>query len=129
MSRQLTPMREVLRRAVAAARLRRQTIERALALPSGGWEDLASGRRVLRVRHLLALAHLLKVPPEDFLEAGLPDASSPAGLRLTDWIEPARPRFASASPAGDLQILIRDAVRRELETREQALEPDPVPKD
>lgn len=131
MSRQLTPLREVLRRAVAAARLRRKTIEQALALPSGGWDDLASGRRVLRVRHLLALARLLKVPPEDFLEAGLPDASSPAGLRLTDWIDPARPRFAGALPAGDLagdlRTLIRDTVRRELDAREKTPEPDPVP--
>ncbi len=128
MSRQLTPLREVLRRAVAAARLRRPAIEQALALPRGGWDELASGRRVLRVRHLLALARLLGVPPEDFLEAGLPDAGSPSGLRLTDWIDPARPRFAS-SPAGDLQAQIRDTVRRELEAREQAPEPDSVPKD
>ncbi len=128
MSRQLAPLREVLQRAVAAARLRRPAIEQALALPPGGWEQVASGRRVLRVRHLLALARLLSVPPEDLLEAGLPDAGSPAGLRLTDWIDPARPRFASASPAEDLQTLIRDTVRRELNGREQPSEPDPVPK-
>ena len=97
MSRQLTPLRELLQRAVAAARLRPKAIEQALALPPGGWEDLAAGGRVLRVRHLLALAALLKVPPEDFLEAGLPDASS---LRLTDWIDP-KPRFARVPPADE----------------------------
>ena len=53
---------------------------------------------MLRVRHLLALAALLKVPPEDFLEVGLPDASSPASLHLTDWIDP-KPRFARVPPA------------------------------
>jgi hypothetical protein len=116
MSRQLKPLREVLRRAVAAARLRRKTVEQALALPPGGWDELTSGRRVLRVRHLLALARLLSVPPEDFLEAGLPELSSPSGLRLANWIEPAQPRFASAPPAEDLQALIRESVRRELET-------------
>ena len=100
MSRQLTPLREVLQRAVAAARLRPKAIERALALPSGGWEDLASGRRVLRVRHLLALARLLSIPPEDFLEAALPDTGSTAGLRLADWIDP-KPRFAAAPQAAD----------------------------
>ncbi len=116
MSRQLTPLREVLGRAVAAARLRQQTVEQALALPRGGWDELVSGRRVLRVRHLVALARLLSVPPEDFLEAGLPELSSPTGLRLADWIDPAQPRFANASPAGeDLQALIQDTVRRELE--------------
>ncbi|HEV7786221.1 MAG TPA: hypothetical protein VGQ28_12835 [Thermoanaerobaculia bacterium] len=115
MSRQLNPLREVLRRAVAAARLRRKTIEQALNLPPGGWDELAAGRRVLRVRHLLALARLLSVPSEDLLEAGLPE-DSPSGLRLADWIEPARPRFASASPAEDMQTLIRETVRRELGT-------------
>jgi hypothetical protein len=115
MSRKLTPLREVLGRAVAAARLRQKTVEQALALPPGGWDELTSGRRVLRVRHLLVLARLLSVPAEDFLEAGLPELSPPAGLRLADWIEPARPRFKSTSPPGDLQILIRDSVRRELE--------------
>lgn len=126
MSRQLKPLREILQRAVAAARLRSRTIEEALALPRGGWDDLASGRRVLRVRHLLALARLLSVPPEDLLNIGLPDASPPAGPRLTDWLEP-RPRFAGASPAGDLQALAREAVRRELNTRGEPSEGDPVP--
>src|SRR5262245_30316804 len=73
MSRKLKPLREVLQRAVDVARLRRRTIEQALALPRGGWDDLVAGRRVLRVRHLLALARLLSVPPEDFLDAGLLD--------------------------------------------------------
>ncbi|HEV7508045.1 MAG TPA: hypothetical protein VGS07_24390 [Thermoanaerobaculia bacterium] len=114
MSRKLTSLREVLRRSVAAARLRRKTVEQALDLPPGGWDELTAGRRVLRVRHILALARLLSVPAEDFLEAGMPDAS-PSGLRLANWIEPARPRFASA-PSDDLQTLIRDTVRRELET-------------
>ena len=119
MSRKLTPLREVLRRAAAAARLRQKTIEQALALPRGGWDELTSGRRVLRVRHLLAFARLLSVPPEDFLEAGMPELSSPTGVRLTDWIDPARPRFASASPGGDLQTLVRDTIRRELDALEK----------
>ena len=130
MSRQLKPLREVLQSAAAAARLRPQAIEQALELPRGGWDDLTSGRRVLRVRHLLALARLLSVPPEDLLDAGLPDAGSPAGPRLTDWIEP-RPRFASAStvsPAGDLQALVRETVRRELDGREEPSETSLVPK-
>ena len=124
-SRQLKPLREVLQRAVAAARLQPQQIEQALALPRGGWDDLASGRRVLRVRHLLALARLLSVPPEDLLDAGLPDATPPAGPRLADWFAPARPRFASAPAGDDLQALIRDAVRQELDARKEPSEPAP----
>jgi hypothetical protein len=128
MSRELKPLREVLQRAVVAARLRPRTVEQALELPRGGWDDLLSGRRVLRVRHLLALARLLSVPPEDLLDAGLPDASSPAGPRLLDWIDPARSRSARASSAGDLRTLIRDTVRRELDARESRSETDPVPR-
>src|SRR3954464_6876214 len=101
MSRQLQPLREVLRRAVAAAWLRRQKIEQALQLPSGGWEEILSGRRGPRVRHPLGPRPLLSVPPEDLLDAGLPDAGSPAGPRLADWIEPARPRFAGTPPVED----------------------------
>lgn len=126
-SRQLKPLREVLQRAVAAARLRHQQIEKALALPRGGWADLASGRRVLRVRHLLALARLLGVPSEDLLDAGLPDAAPPAGPRLADWLEPRRPHFASAPAGDDLQALVRDAVRQELDARKEPAEPAPVP--
>jgi hypothetical protein len=126
-SRQLKPLREVLQRAVAAARLRPRTIEEALALPRGGWDEMISGRRVLRVRHLLALARLLSVPVEDLLDLGLPDAIPATGLRLTDWFEPARPRFASAPAGEDWQALIRDAIRRELEAREEPSGPGSVP--
>jgi hypothetical protein len=126
-ARRLKPLREVLQRAVAAARLRPRTIEQALALPRGGWDELAAGRRVLRVRHLLALAGLLSVPPEDLLDLGLPAATPEAGPRLEDWFEPVRPRFGSAPPAEDWQALIRDAIRRELEAREEPSEPGPVP--
>jgi hypothetical protein len=115
----LEPLRKVLRRAVEAGRLREWAIEQALELPRGGWDELASGRRVLRVRHLLALAPLLAVPPEDFLTAAFPEASPPAGPRLADWIDPPRPPFAAASPPpaeDDLQTLIREIVRRELDS-------------
>ena len=118
-SRELKPLRTVLERAVAAARLHRRTVEQALDLPPGGWEHLIAGNRILRVRHLLALSRLLSVPPEDFLEIALPEARQAASWRLADWTEPAKPRFASPSPAGatgeDWQTLIEKAVRRELD--------------
>lgn len=127
MAHPLSPLLALFERAAAAARLRRRVIEDALGLPRGGWEELLAGRRVLRVRHLLAFARLLRVPPEDLLDAGLPDAGSAAPLRLADWIDPT-PRFAKEAPAGgDLQILIRDLVRRELEAREQLSKTDSVP--
>ena len=115
-SRQLKPLRTVLGHAVAAARLHQRTVEQALDLPTGGWDDLMAGKRILRVRHLLGLARLLGVPPADFLEIALPEASRTADRRLADWIEPAKPRFASPQPAGeDWQALVEEAVRRELD--------------
>src|SRR4029079_530904 len=71
-NRELKPLRAVLGRAVAAARLSSRTVENALGLRRGGWTQILSGERILRVSHLLALARLLDVPPGDFLDLGLP---------------------------------------------------------
>jgi transcriptional regulator with XRE-family HTH domain len=117
MSRELKPLRLVLQQSVAAARLPVRTVEQALGLSNGGWDQLLAGQRLLRVRHLLALARLLQVPPADFLEIGLPEASCAAEFRLSDWLESAkpRPRIQAAEPGADWQARIAEAVRRELE--------------
>lgn len=111
-ARELSPLRAVLSRAVAAARMPVRTVEEALGLPPRGWEQLVSGERILKVHHLLALARLLDVPPGDFLDLGLPEAARAADLRLADWIAP-RPPFQPPA-AVDWETTIRDAVRREL---------------
>jgi hypothetical protein len=115
--RELSPLRAVLQRAVAAARLPVRTVEAALGLPRGGWEGLVSGSRILRVYHLLALARLLDVPPGDFLDLGLPEANRAADLRLADWFTPSKPHFKPPEPASDWQTMIRAAVRQELQAR------------
>jgi transcriptional regulator with XRE-family HTH domain len=112
--RELSPLRAVLERAVAAARLPVRTVEEALGLPRGGWDGLLSGGRILRVYHLLALARLLDVPPGDFLDLGLPEANRAADLRLADWLAASQPRFKPPAPTPDWQAMIRDAVRQEL---------------
>ncbi|HEV7514975.1 MAG TPA: hypothetical protein VGR07_01615 [Thermoanaerobaculia bacterium] len=117
-ARELKPLRAVLERAAAAARLPVRAIEEALGLPRGGWGELLSGRRILRVYHLLALARLLNVPPGDLLDLGLPEASRAADLQLADWLAP-RPPFQPPEPAADWEKVIRDAVRRELGERKQ----------
>lgn len=115
-ARELSPLRTVLARAVAAARLPVRTVEEALDLPRGGWEKLLAGRRILRVQHLLALARLLDIPPGDFLDLGLPEASRAADRRLSDWLSPTSPPFKPPQPAApDWETVIRDAVRRELD--------------
>jgi len=111
-ARELSPLRAVLRRAVAAARLPVRTVEEALGLPRGKWGQLMSGRRILRVSHLLALARLLDVPPGDFLDLGLPEANRTADRRLSDYLAQ-RPPFKAPDPA-DWETRVRDAVRREL---------------
>ena len=112
-ARELSPLRAVLQRAVAAARLSVRTVEETLGLPRGGWDKLLSGRRILRVYHLLALARLLDVPPGDFLDLGLPEARRAADRRLADWLA-SRPPFKPPEPGADWKTVVRDAVRREL---------------
>ena len=116
-ARELSPLRAVLARAVAAARLPVRTVEEALGLPRGGWEQLVSGQRILKVHHLLALARLLDIPPGDFLDLGLPEASRAADLRIADWLTPLKlkPPFKSEPAATDWEAVIRDVVRRELD--------------
>jgi transcriptional regulator with XRE-family HTH domain len=114
-NRELKPLRTVLARAVAAARLSTPTIEKALRLRRGGWEQILSGERILRASHLLGLARLLDVPPGDFLDLGLPEVSRIANRRLADWLEPRPPFRPATSP--DWETVIRDAVRRELDER------------
>jgi hypothetical protein len=73
------------------------------------------------VRHVLAFAGLLKVPPADFLAAGCPEATAAATHRLSDWIGPrqgadggqAAQRAVVLSPE-ELAELVRREVRNEL---------------
>jgi hypothetical protein len=113
-AREQSSLRAVLQRAVSVARLPVRTVEEALGLPRGAWEHLLSGRRILKVYHLLALARLLDVPPGDFLDLGLPEASRAADRRPADWFA-SRPPFKPPEPAADWETVVRDAVRRELE--------------
>ena len=129
MSRELKPLLEVVVRAIAAARLSPRTVAAALDLSVRAWERVLAGEQILYARHLLALSRLLGVPPEDFLEAGLPEASRAAESRLAEWIDPAPARSTTRPAADDWQARIRDAIRRELEAEEIRGEQDrePVP--
>lgn len=76
----------------------------------------------MRVRHLLAFARLLRIPPADFLELGCTQAAGAAQNRLADWLGLDRIRALGASrpfsnPA-DLAEIVRAAVREELAARE-----------
>lgn len=123
----LKQLRQVLREAVRATRLTNREMERRLGLGSGTLFRLFDGRLDLRVRHLLALADLLDVPPSDLFELGCPEAASRAKRRLSDWIgqkssPPAEPT-AGSLPLDQLKELVRNAVREEMEQRSAEAEP------
>jgi hypothetical protein len=117
-SRELKPLLEVLVRALAAARLKPRVVAPELGLSLRAWERVLAGEQILYVHHLLVLARLLGVPPQDFLEAGLPEASRTAESRLADWIDPSPAHATTPPTANAWQARIRDAVRRELDGME-----------
>lgn len=116
----LLQLRQVLRDAVSAIRLPVREIERRLGIGSGNLYRLIDGSLDLRIRHLIALAGLLGVPPTDFLEMGCPNAMQRATGRLSDWIGASTGRSTSPAAAATLSVeelkdLIRNTVRAELE--------------
>jgi len=121
MSEDLRQLRAVLRQAISASRLSSRNIETAMGLGHGYLERILDGRSELRVRHLLALAKLLNVPPQDFLELGVPQPEAGTKYRLKDWImppafQPPHAEKKTEAPAADLGKLVRDAVQEALAT-------------
>src|SRR3954466_12262164 len=115
-NKDLAQLRQVLREAVSASSMTVRERERRLGTGQGGLYRMLDGSLDMRVRHLLALADLLGVPPADFLEMGCPDAAQRAKRRLSDWIgAPARERATAPTAASlsldELRELIRGAVR------------------
>ena len=114
----LQQLRQVLREAVRASSMPIREMERQLGIGHGAIYRMLDGELDLRVRHLLALADLLGVPPTDFFELGCPDAMSRATRRLTDWIgHPSGKavRTAASLSLDELKELIRTTVREELD--------------
>jgi hypothetical protein len=76
---------------------------------------LLDGSLDLRVRHLLALAEILSVPPEDLLAFTLRDAREKAKHRITDCLPHLRPReegqpLALLSSAGEVRSRKREGL-------------------
>jgi hypothetical protein len=116
----LLQLRQVLREAVGSIRMPVREIERRLGIGSGNLYRVIDGSLDLRIRHLLALAGLLGVPPTDFLEMGCPSAMRRATGRLSDRIGASSQKSTSPATAATLSIeqltdLIRNTVRAELE--------------
>jgi transcriptional regulator with XRE-family HTH domain len=121
MSEDLRQLRAVLRQAISASRLSARHVETAMGLGHGNLERILDGRNELRVRHLLALAKLLQIPPQDFLELGVSQPEAGTKYRLHDWImppafEPPNAKQKTDAPVADLGKLVRDAVQEALGT-------------
>lgn len=119
MSEDLGQLRAVLRQAVSACRVSRRTIEIAMGIGHGNLERILDGRNELRVRHIIALARFLKVPPQDFLELGVPQPEGGTKYRLHDWVNPremAPPHAAKKTDGspGDVAQQVREAVQQAL---------------
>jgi hypothetical protein len=117
MSNDLRQLRSLLRQVIAASRLGKREIETAMGIGHGQLERVLDGTLELRVRHVLGLAHVLGVPPKDFLEIACPEPPGGAKFRLRDWIGPRELAPASApdkSDPPDLAAVVREAVREEL---------------
>jgi transcriptional regulator with XRE-family HTH domain len=119
MSEDLRQLRAVMRQAISACRMSSRNIETAMGLGHGALERILDGRNDIRVRHILGLARLLKVPPQDFLELGVLQPEAGTKYRLKDWIMPremAPPDAAktTADPGEDVAKLVREAVQQTL---------------
>jgi hypothetical protein len=120
----LKELRRLLRNAVESSRMYVRDIEATIGVGHGNLERLLNGTLELRVRHLIAFARLLKIPPAELLELGCPGAAQSAQHRLVDWLGPARRQGlaeGSRLPATpeELTELIRAVVREELSADER----------
>jgi transcriptional regulator with XRE-family HTH domain len=120
----LKELRRLLRDAVESSRMYVRDIEAAIGVGHGNLERLLNGTLELRVRHLIAFARLLKIPPAEFLELGCQGATQSAQHRLVDWLGPQRSQGLAESsrlPATpeELTELIRAVVREELSAAER----------
>ena len=121
-------LRSLLRQAVAVSPLTTRQLERAMGLGSGYLGRLLDGRLEIKVRHLVDLARLLRVPPSHFLHFGCPDATRGAvtGLGKILGLKEQPDPFLASRAAGDgvpasreeLIETIRGVVRELLGTRE-----------
>jgi hypothetical protein len=116
----LREIRALLKEALEASRKRTRVLERTLGIGTGKLQSLLDGSLDLRARHLLAIAEVLSIPPEDLLAFACREARENAKYRITDWLPHLRPREeGQALPKNldQLKELIRATVEEELDER------------
>lgn len=117
----LRQLRALVREALPTYHGSGRALEEALGIGHGNLSHLLDGRLELRVRHLLAIAKMLSVPPHQFLELGCPETTGTAHRDLTDFVSmslpPERKVAMQAAKAVELDNRIRKIVREEMEAR------------
>lgn len=117
----LRRLRALVREALPTYHGAGRALEDALGIGHGNLSHLLDGRLELRVRHLLAIATMLGVPPHQFLELGCPEATENARRDLTDFVAmslpPERKVAMQAKKAAELDERIRRIVREEMDAR------------
>lgn len=117
----LRTLRALVREALPTYHGAGRALEDALGIGHGNLTHLLDGRLELRVRHLLAIARMLSVPPHQFLELGCPEATDSARRDLTDFVAmslpPERKVAMQAKKAAELDERIRKIVREEMDAR------------
>jgi hypothetical protein len=118
----LRTLRALVRAALPTYHGSGRAIEELLGIGHGNLSHLLDGRLELRVRHLLAIAKMLGVPPHQFLELGCPEAIDAARRDLTDFVSMSLPperKVAMQAKTPELDNRIRKIVREELEARDK----------
>jgi transcriptional regulator with XRE-family HTH domain len=114
MDKDLKTLHDLVRQLLDQTRMTKRRLEEEIGLAHGTLEQLLSGRQDLRVRHLLALARLLRIPPHQLLQLGCPEATAAADQDLAVWLghppEPAKPIVPL--PEDQIRALVRDEMRR-----------------
>jgi transcriptional regulator with XRE-family HTH domain len=115
MDKDLKTLHDLVRQVLDQTKLTKRRLEEEMGLGHGTLEQLLTGRQDLRIRHLLALARLVRVAPHQFLELGCPEAGAAAEQDLAVWLgrpqEPAR-QAAAALPEDKVRAIVREEVQR-----------------
>jgi hypothetical protein len=99
----MNSLRALLREAIAGSRLNTREAEEALGMAHGSLEGVLKGKLELKVRHILALAAVLRVSPADFFVLGCPNANDAAQHELVEWLSPPARRAVRAAPAAKVR--------------------------
>src|SRR5689334_21834397 len=128
----LAEFRHLLRELVRVLRMPVRDLERTLEIGSGKLEHLLDGRLEIRLRHVLAMAEVLGVPPGDLLMAGCAEATRRSRSRIADWLPHLAPKKEGTplpSNQEELAALVREILNKELDAREPAAAPKRSPAD